>query len=50
MNTQTLPWYRNFWPWFLIALLSAAVGGSLVSAYLAINTTDVVLDHGDQAG
>jgi uncharacterized protein len=50
MNAQISPWYRNFWPWFLIALLSAAVGGSLVSAYLAINTTDVVLDHADQAG
>jgi hypothetical protein len=50
MNDSDIPWYRNFWPWFIIALLSAAVAGSLVSAYLAIATPDVVLEHSDQAG
>jgi len=50
MTTQTLAWYRYFWPWFIIALLSAAVTGSLISAYLAVSTTDVVLEHSDQAG
>ena len=43
------PWYRNFWPWFIIALLSSAVIGSLVSAYLAVHTQDVVLEHADQS-
>jgi len=46
----TVPWYRQFWPWFVIALLSSAVAGSLVSAYLAVHTTDVVLPHADSAG
>ncbi len=50
MTTEVLPWYRYFIPWLLIGLLSAAVVGSCVSAYLAVNTSDVVLAHDDQAG
>lgn len=50
MKADLLPWYRQFWPWFLIALLSSAVLGSCISAYLAVNTRDVVLEHDDQAG
>ncbi len=50
MKDSDTPWYRHFWPWFIIALLSAAVAGSLVSAYLAVMTPDVVLEHSDQAG
>lgn len=41
------PWYRHFWPWLLIALVASAVIGSLATAYLAIHTTDVVVDHAD---
>jgi len=29
------PWFRQFWPWFLIALPLTAVVGSLVTIYLA---------------
>jgi hypothetical protein len=43
----SLPWYRYFLPWLLIALVSSAVIGSFVSAYLAAHTQDVVLDHPD---
>jgi hypothetical protein len=43
----TLPWYRHFWPWFLIALLSSAVAASFVSLYFAAHTTDVVVEHPD---
>jgi hypothetical protein len=49
MNDPVIPWYRSFWAWFVIALLSAAVAGSLVSAYLAVTRPDVVLEHSDQA-
>jgi hypothetical protein len=49
MNHEPLPWYRQFWPWFIIALLSCAITGSLASAYLAVHTNDVVLEHGDQS-
>ena len=44
------PWYRQFWPWFVIALLASAVAGSLTSAYLAVSHPDLVLPHADQAG
>src|SRR5262249_48788551 len=42
MDTQ--PWYRQPWPWFLIALPAAAVIGSLLSATLAISTRDEVVE------
>ncbi len=48
MNATTPPpWYRYFWPWFVIAMLSSAVAGSFVSLYLALHTTDVVVEHAD---
>ena len=47
MNTLSVPWYRHFWPWFVIAMLSGAVSGSFVSLYLALHTTDVVVEHAD---
>ena len=43
------PWYRSFWPWLVIVLLSSAVIGSFVSAYYAMHTRDVVLDHADSS-
>lgn len=32
---MTQPWYRQFWPWFLIALPCAAVVGSIATAIIA---------------
>jgi len=49
MTTLTLPWYKHFWPWFLIALLSSAVIASFVSLYFALHTSDVVLTHPDMS-
>jgi hypothetical protein len=46
-SNDALPWYRHFWPWFVIALLSSAVAGSFVSLYFALDTRDVVLEHSD---
>lgn len=44
MNEQdTLPWYRHFWPWFIIALLGASVSASLYMVYLATSTAEPVL-------
>jgi uncharacterized protein len=44
---RTAPWYRHFWPWFIIAMLSSAVAGSFISLYFALHTSDVVLEHSD---
>jgi hypothetical protein len=49
MTTNTAAWYRQVWPWIIISLLSSAVIGSLVSAYFAVHTTDVVLEHSDSS-
>ncbi|HVP32264.1 MAG TPA: FixH family protein [Steroidobacteraceae bacterium] len=46
---RSAPWYRHFWPWFIIAMLSLAVTGSFVSLYFAVHTSDVVLEHADAA-
>lgn len=37
------PWYRQPWPWFLIALPATAVVGSIATAVLAIRTSDEVV-------
>jgi hypothetical protein len=49
MTTNTAAWYRQVWPWIIISLLSSAVIGSFVSAYFAVHTTDVVLEHSDSS-
>jgi uncharacterized protein len=32
------PWYRQFWPWFLIALPATVVVASFVTLYLAVKS------------
>jgi hypothetical protein len=34
------PWYRQFWPWFLISLPAAAVVASIVTINLAVESSD----------
>ncbi len=45
------PWYRYFWPWFIIALLGSAVCASLYTVYLAVSTAEPVLTQpeGDES-
>jgi len=37
---QDLPWYRQFWPWFIIALPTAAVIASFITLWLAVSNPD----------
>ena len=37
---DTQPWYRQFWPWFLIALPGSVVIASMVTITLAVKTND----------
>ena len=40
MSGGVTPWYRQAWPWFLIALPATAVIGGLITAYLAARGFD----------
>jgi hypothetical protein len=35
------PWYRNFWPWFIVGLLGTSVAGSLLTVAIAYRHRDV---------
>lgn len=35
-----LPWYRHFWPWFVVGLLGVSVVGSLTTVYIAVSGRD----------
>jgi len=35
-----IPWYRQFWPWFLIALPASAVIAGMYTLYLAVTHPD----------
>lgn len=39
-DNDTIPWYRQFWPWFIIMLPASAVVASLYTVSLAYRTTD----------
>ena len=40
---DTQPWYRQFWPWFLIALPATAVVASLYTVWLAASNPDTLV-------
>ena len=46
--SQILPWYRQFWPWFIIALPTSAVIGSFISLWLAVSNPDHLIVTGDE--
>ena len=45
---QLIPWYRQFWPWFIIALPTAAVIASFISLWLAISHPDQLVVTEDE--
>jgi hypothetical protein len=45
LRTDSSPWYRQFWPWFLIALPAASVIGSFVTLAIAIRHADTVVSE-----
>lgn len=42
-TTEQLPWYRQFWVWFVIAIPAIAVVSSLHYVYLAVINRDEVV-------
>lgn len=50
-RTDTTPWYRQFWPWFIIALPAASVAFSVATLVVAIRHADsLVRDDWYKAG
>ncbi len=44
------PWYRQFWPWFIIALLASSVIAGLTTVWISLQTSDsLVVGSGDDA-
>ena len=43
------PWYRHFWPWFILALLLTSIVGSSAAAWMALHSNDSVIEHADSA-
>jgi hypothetical protein len=46
-NEDTKPWYRQFWPWFIIALPAAAVIAGLATLWISLQTTDSLILRSD---
>ncbi len=42
-DRDSAPWYKEPWPWILIALPGAAVVGSFITMYLAFSKPDVLV-------
>jgi hypothetical protein len=45
---QDVPWYRQFWPWFIIALPASAVVASFITLWLAISNPDGMVVSDDE--
>lgn len=43
MKTDKLPWYKQFWPWFLIAIPATSVVTGIVLITLAVNGRDTLV-------
>ena len=42
------PWYKQFWPWFIIALPASVVVASFFTLYLAISNPDHLVVTDDE--
>jgi len=40
-----LPWYRYFWPWFIIALIFASVAGGVATVVIAFSNQDSLVSE-----
>ena len=38
-----VPWYKQFWPWFIIALPATAVIASFITLWIAISNPDTMV-------
>lgn len=48
VREDSKPWYRQFWPWFIIALPASSVVAGLTTVWISMQTTDsLVVRSGD---
>jgi len=47
VREDTQPWYRQFWPWFIIALPAASVVAGLTTVWISLQTTDSLVVKSD---
>ena len=47
VREDTKPWYRQFWPWFIISLPAASVVGGLTTVWISLQTTDSLVVQSD---
>lgn len=40
---SSTPWYKQFWPWFIIALPATAVVAGLATVFIAYNNADTLV-------
>jgi hypothetical protein len=47
-DPSLIPWYRQFWPWFIIAIPALSVIGGFVTLWLALTHPEtLVIDEGE---
>ncbi len=44
--TTGAPWYRHFWPWFIVGLLGVSVVASVATVVIAFRNPDPVVGSG----
>lgn len=47
LREDTQPWYRQFWPWFIISLPAASVVAGLGTLWIAMQSTDSLVVKSD---
>ncbi|MBT8103334.1 MAG: FixH family protein [Gammaproteobacteria bacterium] len=47
VREDTQPWYRQFWPWFIIALPASAVVAGLTTVWISMQTSDSLVVASD---
>ena len=45
---EGVPWYKQFWPWFIIALPASVVVASFFTLWLAISNPDPLVVDDDE--
>jgi hypothetical protein len=44
-HADPIPWYRQFWPWFLIAIPVLGIAMAMITTVTAVYTRDVSVER-----